>query len=99
MTDEIFDDESWRDKEYSFFQHKNCEAFPCHGAEDVTNFNCLFCYCPLYILGRECGGEFMYLKNGVKDCSSCLIPHERDRYGDIVGKLKVIVDNMKELGK
>jgi len=96
MIEGITDDESWRDKEYSFFSHKNCEAFPCHETEDDNSFNCLFCYCPLYILGRDCGGVFKYLKNGVKDCSSCLIPHEREKYGDIVGKLRLIIDTVKE---
>lgn len=47
------------------------------------NFNCLFCYCPLYVLGDRCGGKFAYLPNGYKDCSRCLFPHLRENYGVI----------------
>ena len=42
-------------KNYSYFSHKECEYFPCHKGADVNNFNCLFCYCPLYALGDKCG--------------------------------------------
>ena len=80
------------EKKYSFFQHKDCEFFPCHKTAHPENFNCLFCYCPLYALGENCGGNFRYLENGVKDCSTCLVPHTKgkgydyimSRYGDIV---------------
>ena len=40
----------WEGKEYSYFSHKKCEYFPCHKGADPENFNCLFCYCPLYAL-------------------------------------------------
>ena len=76
---------------YKFFQHKQCEFFPCHKTNDPDNFNCLFCYCPLYALGDKCGGAFTYTENGFKDCSKCIFPHKRqnyerimERYGDIV---------------
>ena len=58
--------------QYSFTQHKTCEFFPCHETEHPEDFNCLFCYCPLYTLGSHCGGNFVYLDSGVKDCSNCL---------------------------
>lgn len=35
---------------YSFFQHTACEFFPCHETAHPEDFNCLFCYCPLYAL-------------------------------------------------
>ncbi|MBQ7113547.1 MAG: cysteine-rich small domain-containing protein [Clostridia bacterium] len=84
------------EKKYSFYQHKDCEFFPCHKTEKPESFNCLFCYCPLYALGENCGGNFRYLENGVKDCSACLVPHTKgrgydyimSRYGDIVEKAK-----------
>ena len=76
---------------YKFFQHKQCEFFPCHKTNDPDNFNRLFCYCPLYALGDKCGGAFSYTENGFKDCSKCIFPHKRnnyerimERYGDIV---------------
>ena len=49
---------------YKFFQNKKCEYFPCHKGIPEADFNCLFCYCPLYTLGKSCGGNFEYLKNG-----------------------------------
>ena len=44
----------WEGKKYAFFQHKECEFFPCHPVKDAETFNCLFCYCPLYALGDKC---------------------------------------------
>lgn len=84
----------WRGTQYSFFSHKNCEFFPCHKTDDPDNFNCLFCYCPLYMLGRDCGGNFTYLENGVKDCSKCLVPHRRNNYGYIASRFQSIVEEM-----
>ena len=54
-------------KKYSFFSHKECEYFPCHKTEDPENFNCLFCYCPLYALGERCGGNFRYTEMCIRD--------------------------------
>ena len=48
---------------YKFFQNKKCEYFPCHKGIPEADFNCLFCYCPLYTLGKSCGGNCEYLKN------------------------------------
>ena len=48
---------------YRYFQNRECEYFPCH-ADSGENFNCLFCYCPLYALGDKCGGNFTYLPDG-----------------------------------
>ena len=59
----------WEGKEYSYFSHKNCEYFPCHKGADPENFNCLFCYCPLYALGDKCGGNFHFTESGIKDCT------------------------------
>ena len=65
---------------YSFTQHTACEFFPCHKTGHPEDFNCLFCYCPLYALGDKCGGNFVYTENGVKDCSNCLVPHSKGGY-------------------
>ena len=45
--------EDWEAKHYAFFQNRDCEYFPCHKVKDEENFNCLFCYCPLYALGSN----------------------------------------------
>ncbi|MBQ8091862.1 MAG: cysteine-rich small domain-containing protein [Pyramidobacter sp.] len=85
------------DCKYSFFSHKECEFFPCHKGADPENFNCLFCYCPLYALGRECGGNFRYLDSGIKDCTNCLLPHSRKSYSVIVSRFMNIVEAMKKI--
>lgn len=74
-------------KKYSFFRHKECEFFPCHKGADEENFNCLFCYCPLYALGDKCGGSFTYTADGVKDCSGCLLPHRKENYERVIARL------------
>lgn len=75
---------------YKFFQHKKCEYFPCHKTNDPDNFNCLFCYCPLYMLKDKCGGNFI-MNNGIKDCSNCLIPHSPGGYDYIMSKMKEVI--------
>lgn len=70
---------------YSYFKNKDCEYFPCHNAEGEF-FNCIFCYCPLYALGDKCGGNFAYTDDGVKDCSSCMIPHSESGFSHIISK-------------
>lgn len=76
---------------YKFFQHSSCEYFPCHKTGKQEDFNCLFCYCPLYALGENCGGNFTYTDKGIKDCSGCLIPHRRENYDKIMDKMKQVI--------
>lgn len=80
---------------YKFFSNKECEYFPCHTVENQEDFNCLFCYCPLYALGDKCGGNFRYMENGTKDCSSCMIPHHKDAYDEILSKWDLIAELAK----
>ena len=82
--------------EYSFFSHTGCEFFPCHKTEHPGDFNCLFCYCPLYALGKDCGGNYKYTETGLKDCSDCLVPHGRGSYSYIISKYPEIVELMKK---
>ena len=77
---------------YRYFQNRSCEYFPCHAGADPENFNCLFCFCPLYALGEKCGGGFAYTKNGIKDCSACLFPHKKDSYDTICERFSEIVE-------
>ena len=83
-------------KNYRFFQHRECEYFPCHAGVQPEDFNCLFCYCPLYALGRRCGGACTYTKEGLKDCSACAFPHRRDSYEAITGRYKEILELARE---
>ena len=81
---------------YDFFQHKKCEYFPCHKGADPDNFNCLFCYCPLYALGDKCGGNFTYTAQGIKDCTNCLVPHRRENYLGVLSKMDGILEMAKK---
>ena len=71
-------------KHYPFFQNRECEYFPCHSGVQEQDFNCLFCYCPLYALREKCGGNFEYTEKGVKSCVNCAFPHRRESYAAIV---------------
>ena len=75
---------------YKFFCHKNCEFFPCHKTDKPDEFNCLFCYCPLYALGKNCGGNFKYTGKGIKDCSNCMLPHNKKNFDYIMKKFSEI---------
>ena len=68
---------------YSFFQHKECEFFPCHKTDHPKDFNCLFCYCPLFALGKECKGNFR-------------IPHTRKSYSYIISRFSELMEVAKE---
>ena len=89
----------WEGKHFAFYTNKECEYYPCHPVPEGTEFNCLFCYCPLYMLGRKCGGNFTYLESGVKDCSKCLVPHRRENYGFIADSFQKIAGEMAEREK
>lgn len=82
---------------FSFFQNTRCEYFPCHHTQNPEDFNCLFCYCPLYALGRRCGGNFRYTQSGIKDCSGCLVPHHRENYEYITGRYREIMELVRKL--
>ena len=81
---------------FDFFQHRECEYFPCHAGADPERFSCLFCYCPLYALGDQCGGSFTYTSDGVKDCSGCQRPHRRENYGKIMEKIPQLLELAKK---
>ena len=80
---------------YCFFQNRECEYFPCHETK-CENFNCLFCYCPLFALGDKCGGNFVYTDNGIKDCSKRLIPHSKGGYDYVLSKFSQIAELAKK---
>ncbi len=81
---------------YKFFQNKACEYFPCHEGADPEHFNCLFCYCPLYALGENCGGNFRYTQGGIKDCSRCLYPHIPQSYESVCARFCEIAELCKK---
>ncbi|CUH92892.1 cysteine-rich small domain-containing protein [Herbinix luporum] len=80
---------------YRYFKNQACKYFPCHEKKSLEDFNCLFCFCPLYFI-EDCGGDCNYI-NGIRDCSNCLIPHEPKGY-DFITK-KIIAENNRRAVK
>ena len=83
---------------FSCFTNTACPYYPCHkthSAKDTEtkqteDFNCLFCYCPLYHQ-KNCPGNPKFLeKEGrtVKVCTNCTYPHQPENYDKIVQILK-----------
>ncbi len=73
---------------HRFFENTECKYFPCH--KGLDEFNCLFCYCPLY--NREkCPGNPQFVeKDGkmIKVCTDCTFPHQPENYDVVVGILR-----------
>lgn len=69
---------------YKFFENRECQYFPCH--KGLKDFNCMFCYCPMY--GKDkCLGNPSYIELGdkkIKDCSKCIFPHKPENYEKIM---------------
>jgi Zn-finger protein len=77
-----------------FFANTACPYFPCHRGVQEGEFSCLFCYCPLYALGKRCGGNFRYTQRGIKDCSGCTFPHLRENYSRVIARFPEILNVM-----
>lgn len=58
----------------NLYKQKHSICKKCH---KMDNINCLFCYCPLYE-DENCGGNYIILENGLKDCSKCTLPHTEE---------------------
>lgn len=78
---------------YRYFCNKECQYFPCHDIPEDGNFNCMFCYCPLYPLGKHCGGNFKYIgvNDQIKDCSACNFPHKAESYESIMSRVQSMI--------
>jgi Zn-finger protein len=84
----------------SFFTNHACPYLPCHEGVELKEFNCLFCYCPLYALGDRCGGDFAYTASGIKDCTNCTRLHRgkegvsivRERFSELADLARRNVD-------
>lgn len=73
---------------YRFFENRSCKYFPCH--KELPDFNCLFCYCPLYLL-EKCPGKPEYLERDgkrIKVCTNCTFPHQPENYDIVIEILK-----------
>ncbi len=75
---------------HRFFANTECKYYPCH--QGLEEFNCLFCYCPMYRL-EKCPGEPVFIeKNGrqLKVCKNCSFPHKPENYDRIIALLKEV---------
>lgn len=72
--------------DHSFYRNTACAYFPCHKGVDEAEFNCLFCYCPLYWL-EDCGGN-PAMRGPVKDCTGCTVPHGPGGYERVLARLR-----------
>ena len=73
-----------RENDAQYFSNKSCAYYPCHKVDNAEDFNCLFCYCPLYALGEKCGG--------VKDCTNCILPHSEGGYEHVMAHIKAVLE-------
>lgn len=79
---------------YKFFENRKCAYFPCHAG--TGDFNCLFCYCPLYSRA-DCPGNPEFIEsNGkkIKTCTNCTFPHQPQNY-DLIMKILSQQDKME----
>ncbi len=80
---------------FRFFQNRECEYFPCHKNVKEEEFNCLFCFCPLYLLKEACGGQMRYSAD-VKDCSQCTKVHDLQGYDHVMSKISLVIEGAKK---
>lgn len=69
---------------YRFFQNNECKYFPCHKL--AGDFNCMFCYCPMYTMDN-CPGNPEYIESKgrrIKACTNCTFPHRPENYDSIM---------------
>lgn len=59
----------------NLFLQEDSICYNCH--PEQRTINCIFCYCPNYD-NMDCGGDYLILDNGLKDCSKCLKPHQEE---------------------
>lgn len=76
---------------YRFFENKDCKYYPCHNG--MERMNCLFCYCPLYLL-EKCPGTPEYMERDgkwIKVCTNCHFPHKPENYEIVIHILKRVM--------
>ena len=76
------------EQSYRFFENQECKYFPCH--KGLEEFNCLFCYCPMYPI-KDCPGTPQFVEKkgkSIKVCTNCTFPHQPENYDRIVKILK-----------
>ena len=78
---------------HRFFENTDCKYYPCH--KGIDEINCLFCYCPMYMM-ENCPGNPEYKeKEGkkIKVCTNCTYPHRAENYDSVV---ETVARNIKK---
>ena len=77
------------ENKYAFFQHRECEYFPCHKTNDPDNFNCYtYSYVDSEALMKHCFGE-------LEELLQFLLPEFRELCADGVRK-NALISKQKE---
>lgn len=69
---------------YRFFANRSCRYYPCH--KGIEEMNCMFCYCPFYLV-EKCPGQPAFRESSgkiIKDCTDCTFPHRAENYDFIL---------------
>ena len=77
----------------NFYLEEDSICRKCH--DTGNDINCLFCFCPFYEL-EDCGGDYIVLESGIKDCSGCMLRHDREF---IVAFFEAIYENATTIKK
>lgn len=56
---------------YKFFENLGCKYYPCHSGIKKGEFNCLYCFCPIFVVCKR------HSKSG---CEFCKVPHDKGSY-------------------
>ena len=64
---------------YCYFKNEKCKYFPCHKVEKETDFNCLFCYCPLNQYEDCPGNPHFIVRESGKKIKDCIVPSRTSR--------------------
>ena len=80
---------------FQYFENRDCKYYPCHKM-DISGFNCLFCYCPMYF--AICPGTPEYIEiKGVtaKNCVDCEYPHRPENFQVIMELLASMIKDLE----
>ena len=74
---------------------RKCKYFPCHERVAEREFDCMWCYCPLYEI--DCAGRYEIVgKDMVKDCTNCIMPHAKEGIKYILRRINQFFDRIAE---
>lgn len=83
--------------DFHFFQNRDCRYWMCHEGIPENEFSCSHCYCPLYFV-EDCGGNPLTTESGIRDCSACTKPHDKQGWTWIRDRINEEVNNTVKFG-